>query len=202
MTSPSPLRPGKRPFRAGSGSVRSGASVVPGPPAAVEIPLCWFTQPLKLRMEKPYTTATVDQPGFGTAYASSGAVQDSPFRATLQSITPGVAQNLATFTVTYRDGALTRSPELHLDLMHRSNSERVLLMRVRKNQRIHITGTPPSFPAGAQHLIVSGVTHEIGTMRRRIRWTTRALIGTAPGVSGPWFYAGASTWGGPDAFIN
>jgi hypothetical protein len=201
MTSPSPFRPGRRPFRAGIGSVHSGAEVIPGPPAAVEIPLCWFTQPLRLRMDKPYTTATVDQPNFGTAYDSSGAAQDSPFRATLQSITPGVAQNLATFTVTYRAEALTRCPELHLDLMHRTVAERVKLLRVRKNQRIHITGTPPEFPVGAEHLIVSGIVNEIGTQRRRIRWTTRPVIGTAPGVSGPWFYPGASTWGSSDAFI-
>lgn len=188
-------------MRGGLATVHSGASFIPGPPAPVEVPLCWFTQPLRLRMEEPFSTATVNQSGFGTAFASSGAAQDYPFQATISSIIGGEAQNLANFTVTYRDEALTRCPELTIDLIHRTAAERSMLIRIRKNQRIKITGTSAEFPEGAEHLIVSGITNEIGVTSRKLRWTTRAVIGTAPGVSGPWFYPGTSVWDGPDIFI-
>lgn len=198
MTSPSPFRPGLRPQ---VGDVHSGAGVIPGPPAPVEIPLCWFTQPVALRMERPFTTAAVTQTGVGTSYASAGAVSDFPFTATLSSATTGSAQRLADFTIAYRSQALMRSPVLILDLMHRAPAEIVMLQRIERNQRITITGIQPEYPQGAQHLIVSGITHVIGINTRRIQWTTRPVIGTAPGVSGPWFYPGASAWGGSDGFL-
>lgn len=201
MPSPSPFRVGRRPGRSGQFGFNTGAAVIPGPPAPVEIPLCWFTQPVRLRLERPFTTASVSQPGYGTAFATAGAASDFPFTATLSSATAGDAQSLADWTVAYRGLALTRCPELTLDLMIRSTAEKVMLLRVEKNQRIKITGVPGEFPQGAAHLIVSGINNEMGVLKRRLRWTTRPVIGTAPGVSGPWFYLGASAWDGPDIIL-
>lgn len=201
MTSPDQFRPAIRPSGTGIGEAHSGTSVIPGPPAPAEIPMCWLTQPVQLRLERPFTTAVVSQPGFGTAFATANATSDYPFTATIESATGGDAQRLADWVVAYRSLALTRSPVLILDLMIRSDAEKVMLLRIERNQRIHITGTPPEYPEGAQHLIVSGITSTIGVFARKLRFTTRAVIGTAPGVSGPWFYPGASVWGGTDIFL-
>lgn len=201
MTSPVPFLPGWRPSSTGIGEAGSGTSVIPGPPAPAEIPMCWLTQPVQLRLERPFTTAVVSQPGFGTAFATANATSDYPFSANLSSATGGDAQNLADWVVAYRALALTRSPVLILDLMIRSDAERVMLLRIERNQRVKITGTPPEYPQGAQHLIVSGITNTVGVVARKLRFTTRAVIGTTPGVSGPWFYYGASAWDGPDVIL-
>lgn len=190
----SPFRPSPR------GGAPAGV-VVPGAPAPIEIPLCWLTQPVALRLEKPYTTAVVSQPGFGTSFATANAQSDFPFDATLESPTPGDAQRLADWVVVYRSLPLMRSPVLVIDLMHRSDSEKVMLLRIERNLRIKITGTPPEYPLGAQHLIVSGITNVVGVFGRKLRFTTRPVIGISPGVSGPWFYPGRSTWGGTDVFL-
>jgi len=201
VTSPDPFRLRIPLAGTGIGEAHSGTTLTPGAPAPVEIPLCWLTQPVQLRLEKPHTTASVSQPNFGTASATAGAASDFPFEATLESATGGDAQNLADFTVAYRSLPLMRSPVLIIDLMHRSDAEKVMLLRIERNQRIKITGTPPEYPAGAQHLIVSGITNTVGVFARKLRFTTRPVIGTSPGVSGPWFYPGASEWGGPDILI-
>lgn len=200
MTSPSPFRPPRRPFRAGR--TLSGVAAVAGPPAPVEIPLCWLTVPVALRQQRPYTTASVRQSNFGSGYASSGSTSDFPFDASIESATPGAAQLLADFVIAYRSDPLTRSPVLLIDLMHRTDAEIAFLLLIERNQRIKLTGTPPEYPEGAQHLIVSGITNTVGVFARKLRWTTRPVIGTSPGVSGPWFYFGASSWGGTDNFIH
>lgn len=165
-------------------------------PAPVEIPLCWLSQPVRLRLEKPYTTAEVTNSGQSPAYATNATALatygDQAFGATLDSACTADASNLASWTVTYRAEPLTRSPELVINLMHRTDPERALILSLRRNQRIKIVGVPPEFPAGADTPVISGITDEIGTMARRVRLTTRAVIGTAPGLAGPWFRVGTS----------
>lgn len=167
------------------------------PPPPVEIPLCWLTTPVRLRLEKPYTTAAVARFGHGTAYASNGTARiDQQFTATLDTACTADPAVLASWTVTYRAEARTRSPELILNLLIRSDVEKALILAVERNQRIRLTGTPPEYPEGAADLIVSGITDEIGVLARRVRWTTRPVIGVDPGTAGPWFRVGNSAVGG------
>lgn len=170
------------------------------PPPPVEIPLCWLSGPVRLRLEKPYTTAAVSRLGHGTAYDSNASALatygDQAFTATLDSACSADPAVLASWTVTYRSTPLTRSPELVINLMHRADEERVRILRIQRNQRIQLTGVPPEFPEGAAHLIVSGITDDIGVFARRVRFTTRAVIGVVPGAAGPWFRVGTSAVGG------
>lgn len=182
---------------------RLGRRVVASPavgglaPAPTEIPLLWLSQPLALRMEPPYNEATVN-----SVYAAD---QDSidefganPFDATLSSAIGDDAGNLATFTVHQRADPRMRVTRLTVDLLYRTDTERRLLLEIRRNRRVRITGVPPEFPEGADSLIVVGITHEVGTAVRRIHYTTQAVIGTVPGVPGPWFRLGSSALGGTD----
>lgn len=180
------------------GASRGDTGVSTGlPPVPVEIPLCWLTSPVRLRLEKPLTTAAVSRVGHGTAYDSNGVARaDQQFTATLDTACSADPSVLASWTVTYRAEARTRSPELILDLMHRTDAERVLILSIQRNQRIRITGVPPNFPEGADQLIVSGITDEIGVFARRVRFTTRPVVGTDPGIAGPWFRVGTSAVGG------
>lgn len=171
------------------------------PPVLVEIPLCWLTPPVRFRLEKPFTTAAVNRFGHGTAYAAATAAArqvagDQPFTATLDCACTADPSVLASWTVTYRAEALTRAPELVISLLHRSDDERVRILSIQRGQRIRLTGVPPNFPEGADTPIISGITDEVGTMARRIRFTTRAVIGVEPGIAGPWFRVGTSAVGG------
>lgn len=181
------------------------AQVVPIAPAPVEIPLHWLTTPVRLRLEQPVTTSAVDNAGFGTAYDSDSTALatygDFPFAASLQSATSQDGPNLASWSVTYRSTPLTRAPELTIDLMHRTDPERATLLQLQRHQRIRLIQTPPEFPQGATELIISGITHEIGVTQRRIRFTTRPVIGTSVGVSGPWFRLGVSALDGTDHLL-
>lgn len=168
------------------------------PPTPVEIPLCWLSGPVRLRLERPYTTAAVERFGHGTAYASNGTARvDQQFTATLDTACSADPAVLASWTVTYRAEARTRSPELILNLLIRRDVEKALILSVERNQRIRLVNAPPNFPEGATDLVVSGITDEIGILHRRVRWTTRPVIGVDPGIAGPWFRVGNSAVGGP-----
>lgn len=174
------------------------------PPTPVEIPLCWLSQPVRLRLERPYTTAAVSRVGHGTAYATATAARraaagDQAFTASLDTACSADPAVLASWTVTYRSEARTRSPELVISLLPRTDDERALILSIQRNQRIKLLGVPPEFPEGAEHLIVSGITDEIGVFARRVRFATRPVIGVVPGVAGPWFRVGNSIVGAADA---
>lgn len=166
------------------------------PPPPIEIPLCWLSQPVTFRLEKPYTTATVTRTGHGTTRAVNRAALadtgDQTFEATLDSACSADAGVLAHFTTSYRAEPLNRCPELILDLMHRTDEERIRILSIQRGQRIRIVGVPDEFPEGAASLIVSGISDDIGVMSRRVRLTTRAVIGVEPGIPGPWWRAGSS----------
>lgn len=186
-------RLGRRPSNAGTSTGL--------PPTPVEIPLCWLSQPVRLRLERPITTAAVNRMGHGTTYDSDAAALatygDQAFTATLDTVCSADPAVLASWTVTHRSTPRTRSPELIINLMHRSDDERVRILAIQRHQRIRLTGVPPEFPEGAAHLVVSGITDEVGVFARRVMFTTRPVIGTTPGVAGPWFRVGTSAVGGP-----
>lgn len=170
-------------------------------PAPHDIPICWLSGRVVLRLNPPYTTAAVTRDG-STASASSPeldtVVGDIPFTATLYSATGADATNLAHWTVTYRDKSRMRAPELVVDLMARTDDERLRLLRIKRGERVRLTGVPPEFPEGASSLVVGGIHHEIGSLVRKIRFTTQSVIGVVPGVPGPWFRLGTSEFGGTD----
>lgn len=172
------------------------------PPPPVEIPICWLSNAVRLRLERPYTTAAVSRLGHGATYDTNTAAlalyKDLRFTATLDTACSADPAVLASWTVTYRATPLTRSPELTLDLMHRTDEDRVRILAVQRNQRIKLTGVPPEFPVGAADLVVSGITDDIGVFVRRVRWTTRPIVGVTPGTPGPWFRVGHSIVGATD----
>ncbi len=194
LNPPAPAAPRSPRLGARRGDTTSSLGL---PPAPVDIPICWLSQPVRLRLERPFTTAAVARFGRGTAYAfasdaARAASGDQAFTATLDCACSADPSVLASRTVTYRAEQLTRSPELVIGLMHRTEAERALILSLQRNQRIRLVGVPDEFPVGADTPVISGITDDIGTAGRRVRITTRAVIGTAPGTAGPWFRVGTS----------
>ena len=172
-------------------------------PPPTQIPLLWLSQPLPHRMDPPYNNAEVTQANGGAVgrkrdAASIAEYGDQPFVETLHTATALDATALAIFAVTRRGDPRVRSPQLTVNLLYRTDAEKQLLLSVRRNRRIQITGVPPEFPEGADSLVVTGITHQIGVAVRLIHFATRAVIGTTPGVPGPWFRVGSSALGGTD----
>lgn len=170
-------------------------------PAPVEIPVCWLGDTISLRLEKPLTTARVSRSGSTAISRNDAALAtfgDNPFTALLSTVTGADPSNLAHWTITYRAAALMRSPGFTINLLIRSDDEKLMLLRIVHGQRIKLTGVPPEFPEGASSLVVTGIGHDIGVTKRTIRFTTSQVIGVAPGVPGPWFRLGSSSTGGTD----
>lgn len=181
------------------------------PNAPTEIPLIWLSQPLPMRLDQPVNTATITRPG--TVYADgsqgpTGFAEDLTsydeygafpgYEANLTSLTEGDPAALAAHTVAYLSEARTRVVQATIDLLYRTDAERLLILRVERGQRIRLTGVPVEFPEGADSLIVAGIAHETGVQRRRITWTFNAVVGSTPGVPGPWFRLDSSVLDGPD----
>lgn len=181
---------------------RRGAYPPTGAPRPFEIPICWLTQPVTLRLEQPFTTAAISRDDGTTARDASAANRleygDFPFAAELHTATTTDAANLAHWTITHRSTPRMRSPQLSINLLFRTDTEKVALLRIPRWSRITITGVPPEFPEGASSLVVAGMKHEIGIGVRMLRIVTAPVIGTTPGVPGPWFRYGSSSWGGAD----
>lgn len=181
---------------------RRPASPVVGtiPPPPIDIPICWLSGSVSLRLDKPINFAAVTQYGKATATkthtASIDEVGSQPFTATLYTPITADAANLATWTIAYRLTPRMRAPSLTVDLMYRTDDERILLRRIERNQRIRLTGVPAEFPEGASSLVVSGLTHEIGYATRRLTFTTAYVLGANPGIPGPWFRTDVSATDG------
>lgn len=173
------------------------------PPPPLEIPICWFTAPVRLRLEPPVNVATATQPG-GTSsrLVDKGSVAEFtvyPTSVALTSIIDADPANFTGWTIAYKAQPATRAPELHLDLMHRTDLERIRILGITRGRRIRITGVPDEFPVGAADLIVAGIGHEVGLARRRVRLTTQPVAGLVSGAPGPWFYLDSSATDSTDA---
>lgn len=174
-------------------------------PAPTEIPLLWLSQPLPHRMDPPYNDAEVTQAEGGAVArrrdkTSIAEIGVQPYTATLNTATAGDAAALAAYVIAQRGEARVRSPRLTVNLLLRTDSERKRLLRIRRGRRILITGVPAEFPEGADSLVVTGISHEIGVTTRLLHLTTAAVVGTTPGVPGPWFRLGSSVIGGDDVY--
>lgn len=174
----------------------------PGPPAPVEIPYHWLAgfQPLRIRPDKPLTSAAVGIDGGSTATAqdtaSIAAYGDNAFSATLHSATPGDATALAQWVVAYYatdpdDVPRARFPQLLIRLSGRTQPEMHRILSVGIGTRISITDAPATWPQGASEQVVEGIRHSLGEARD-VEWTTAPMVGSAPGVEGPWFRADVS----------
>lgn len=170
-------------------------------PPPTDIPLLWLSQPIAFRPDPPYNDAEVSGPT-ATARARDRASVDefgsNPFTASLSTVLPDDAANLASWTVDQRSTPRMRCPQLTINLLYRTDDEIRLLLGIRRNRRIRITGVPANWPEGADSLIVAGITHELGVAVRLMHITTRAIVGTTAGVPGPWFRLGSSALGGSD----
>jgi hypothetical protein len=173
------------------------------PDPAAQIPLTWFSSPLGMRLERPYNHAEVSQVGGVDARADNltsiaFAKGVYPFSASLTTAVDADASNLAHWTVTYYGDPRMRSPALKIDLLYRTDDQKRFLLRLGIGTRIRITGVPAAWPAGADHLVIVGIGHEMTLSRRILRWTTQPVVGLVPGVAGPWFRWGSSFWGSAD----
>lgn len=187
-----------------------GTGVV-SPPAPVEIPYGWLAgfQPLRIRPDKPLTTAAVSVDGGGTASAEDGAslaaFGDTAFSATLHTATPTDAAALAAWAVAYYatdpdDVPRARFPALLIRLTGRTQPEMHRVLSVGIGTRITITGAPATWPEGATEQVVEGIRHTLSDARD-VEWTTAPVVGSAPGVAGPWFRLGESLLDGDDALL-
>lgn len=169
------------------------------PLAPAQIPVIWFSDPLSLRLVRPATHAEVTQNDGVVARAdAAGATVVVPFTATLFTGCDADPANLAHWVITYQAQARMTSPSLVIDLLYRTDAERIYLLGIGRNRRIQILGLPPQWPAGADSLVVRGIHHELGTQVRRIQWVTSPIVGLVAGVPGPWFRRGSSSRGGTD----
>jgi hypothetical protein len=171
-------------------------------PVPFDIPVCWLTPPVTLRMEQPYTTAAVSRDGGGTYRDVNTGNRDEygdfQYTADLATFTDRDPANLAHWTVTYRSVPRTRCSQIVVNLMFRTDTERVALLRIPRWSRIQLTGVPPEFPEGANSLVVAGTKHQISLAGHLLYFTTGPVIGAVAGVPGPWFRYGSSSWGGTD----
>jgi len=180
----------------------------PGAPRPVEIPYAWLAgfQPLRIRPDKPLTTAAVTVSGGSTATAQDSdsltAYGDNEFSATLTTATIGDADALARWVIAYYatdpdDVPRARFPSLLIRLTGRTQPEMHRILSVSSGTRISISDAPPTWPEGATEQVVEGIRHTLGEARD-VEWTTAPVIGTSPGVAGPWFRLDVSVSDGDD----
>lgn len=165
------------------------------------IPVTWLSSPLTLRLERPYTHAEVTQLDGATARADSttlGTYGSFGFTATLSTAVDADATNLAHWTVTYNAAPRMTSPSLVINLLYRTDAERIYLLQIGRGRRIRITGLPTEWPEGADTLVVRGIQHQAATYARALAWVTSPVVGVADGIPGPWFRWGSSAFGGSD----
>lgn len=173
-----------------------------GPPPVTQIPYSWLVQPLKLRPDKPINIVDVSTAsGVTVRSQSDAAVQEygeSPVTVQIATAVDADAANLGGHIVGSYAQPRMRCPQLTFDLLARTDMEIWTLLGRSYGDRIQITGTPPNWPAAATHLVIEGIQHTVGLDTRQVVWNTSPVIGSAPGVAGPWFRTDVSRTDGTD----
>lgn len=177
----------------------------PGPPAPVEIPYGWLHDLLRYRQEKPLTSAAVTRDGASTARerdpVAISEYGDNPFTAALHTACTADAPNLAKHVIDFyaQAGQIPRSrmSSMTIQLAGRPQAELHRILSIRQGQRIHISGAPTTWPAGMTEQIVEGIarSYSDGAL---ITFLTSPVIGSTPGVAGPWFRVDVSAADGTD----
>lgn len=179
----------------------------PGPDYPLQLPYSWISPPLRSRPDKPFTSAHVSQSG-GTSVTQSDSAStteygDSAFEATLSTVNPNDPGNLVAWILAYyatQPGSVPRArfPALLINLSGRPPGDQMRILSARIGQRIHITGAPATWPQGATEQVIEGIHHILGDSRA-VEWTTSPVVGSSPGVAGPWFRLDVSALGGTDS---
>jgi len=188
-----------------------------GAPDATVIPWTWLTVPIELRADQPINSAAITRVNQAAATVNATASQTTygVFAAatTLDTISPDDAANLAAFLTTYYANPLMRCPTITMSLVPRTDEERWRILGREIGDRFTLgPGTvqdapghttvlpvPAGLPIGAQSLVIEGIQHASSVTDRVAEWTTAPLLGSSPGVEGPWFRLGSSRLDGTDA---
>lgn len=208
LAAPPVFRPDKRPPLGGR---RPFAPAIGGRAVGpLLIPYSWLQPPVVSRTDKPYTTATVAQHDGTTATdqnaASLAEYGDLNFAATLYTATDADTANLASWMLAYyatQPGEVprTRFSRLAICLSKRTVAQQLFLHEnCLIGRHIQITDPPITWPQGAAHQVIEGV-HNVVSQLRMLNLLTSPLVGADPGVAGPWFRYGTSSWGGTDAIV-
>lgn len=167
----------------------------PGPPAPVKIPYSWLFRGLRERPDKPFTTAAVSHPDGDVATATDQASQreygNNPFTATLATGVRADLTNLCTFMLAFYATQAGQVPRarylaLTLNLFGRTQAEQWTIMGLAIGTRITITGAPTDWPQGATEQVIEGVRQVVAARQRLVILNTAPVVGTTPGVAGPW----------------
>lgn len=171
-------------------------------PAPVVIRYAWLSPPFRSRADQPINDPAVTIAGGGTAHSpnatSIARYGDFGFPVTLNTAVAADADALAGWLSTNYADFRMRSPSLTVNLLNGSlqpaDIQRLLAVKI--GDRIVIPDAPATWPQGSASLFVEGISRQILIDRcRYITFNTSPVIGTTPGVPGPWFRWGASTWG-------
>jgi hypothetical protein len=178
-------------------------------PLPVTVPFGWIASPANWVEDPPLNVAQISgTPGASASDpASINEYGESTFAVTLASDTAADSMTLAHWVLAYYATQPNEVPRvrfmgLRFVLNFRSPEEIRTLLSVKEGRRISITGTPATWPTGAQEQLVEGIAHSADSEGGRfLDWITSPVIGVVPGVPGPWFQLDSSFLGGEDEIL-
>lgn len=218
MPAPPQIRPGPRVRRWPPFSAQVYRTAIGGlPPAVTVIPWTWFaSDQLAIRVNQPINSMQVT----GTSNilsVSNNATSQSAYgvfaaSSTLDTDVVADAAVFATFITTFYANPVASAPTLTLDLVPRTDAERLLILGMEIGMRFTFgpgTGTdgmggtipipvPGGLPPAVLSMVIEGVAHSSSVNVRTVTWNTTGLIGTTQGSAGPWFRLDSSTLDGTD----
>lgn len=181
------------------------------PPEPTQIPYGWLTPPVRARPDKPTNDATVQRTGGGSSRAADQdsqneyGVKTASGTLELDTVLAADPPSLAAYIIALyatQPGEVPRMrcPQLKINLCQDglTTENRQTILALGRGQRISITDTPATWPAGLSELVVEGVAHSIAVDERTVTWNTSPVIGTTPGTAGPWFRLDDSVIDGTD----
>jgi hypothetical protein len=187
-----------------------------GAPDVTVIPWTWLQMPLAMRPDPPINSVSVTRNNSSASIANSPASQATygvfAASASLDTISLDDAANFAAFLVAYYANPLMRCPIITMSLVPRTDEEKWRILGRELGDRFTLgPGTvqdypghtvilpvPAGLPAGVRSLVIEGIHHSSSVTDRIVEWTTAPLLGSAPGVEGPWFRLDYSALGGSD----
>lgn len=175
------------------------------PPMVTVIPYGWLSPPAQFRADQPINSPQIATSGGGTAVMPNVAsiAQYGEFRqpVTLSALSSADGPALAYWFSTYYAGFRMRCPSLAVNLLdaRRTQAEVWRVLGVRIGDRISIPDAPATWPEGTNSMFVEGIQHEVSQNRRMVTFNCSPVVGSSPGVVGPWFREGISFASGTDA---
>jgi hypothetical protein len=166
----------------------------------------WISPPFRARADQPINDPEVTAQGHGTARAPNatsiaryGDYNGTP--VTLATAVDADADCLAAYLSTFYSDFRMRCPSLTINLLNAqlTPTDVQTVLGIRVGDRIVIPDAPATWPAGTNSLIVEGIGRQILVGQCRVvTINTSPVIGSAPGIPGPWFRWGSSVWAGSD----